>query len=183
MKRGLLLLLTARSGRGGLGVISQVPFFFVIPSRSQQHRNCVRMSTTAGRCEPCSSLNESAVLPVESIKDELNGMPLWRLVENGDDSPLKISRSFVAKNFQAALDCINAMGAIAEREGHHPDFHLTEYRSVEIVLFTHKLRGITTNDLVLARMFDSEVQVSYSPKWLRDHPEAASNTIYQEGTK
>lgn len=64
------------------------------------------------------------------------------------------------------------MGAIAEREGHHPDFHLTSYRDVEIVLFTHKVQGITANDLQLARMLDEEVNVVYSPKWLRENPEA-----------
>ena len=76
----------------------------------------------------------------------------------------------------AALDCINEMGVIAEREGHHPDFHLTEYRNVKIVLFTHKLGGVTTNDLQLAKMLDAEVTVKYSPKWLQSHPEAEATT-------
>jgi 4a-hydroxytetrahydrobiopterin dehydratase len=70
------------------------------------------------------------------------------------------------------LDSINAMGAIAERESHHPDFYLTNYRDCEIILYTHKLQGITENDLVLAEMLDKEVQVTYSPKWLKQHPVA-----------
>jgi hypothetical protein len=74
--------------------------------------------------------------------------------------------------FQAALDSINAMEAIAERESHHPDFYLTNYRDCEIILYTHKLQGITENDLVLAEMLDKEVQVTYSPKWLKQHPVA-----------
>ena len=45
---------------------------------------------------------------------------------------------FTAKNFQAAMDALQAMGTIAERENHHPDFHLTNYRDVRIEIFTHK---------------------------------------------
>merc|ERR1711862_92382 len=86
-----------------------------------------------------------------------------------------ISRKYIAKNFQSALDSINAMGNIAEREGHHPDFHLTSYRNVEIVLCTHSVGGVTKNDISLARMFDKEVNITYSPKWLREHPEVNTN--------
>jgi len=83
-----------------------------------------------------------------------------------------ICRKYTARNFQAALDSINAMGAIAERENHHPDFHLTGYRNVEVVLFTHSLGGISMNDIELAKMLDADVIVDYSPKWLKSHPEA-----------
>ena len=102
-------------------------------------------------------------------------MPLWSLLEDEDDGMVKLSRTYVAKNFQAALDSINAIGAIAEREGHHPDFHLTDYRQVQLILYTHKLKGITANDLNLARMVDAEVKVVYSPKWLREHPQAGGS--------
>lgn len=72
------------------------------------------------------------------------------------------------------MDAMNAMGAVAERENHHPDFHLTSYRNVEIVIYTHSLHGVTENDILLASMLDSEAKVDYSPKWLKEHPEAAS---------
>ena len=84
---------------------------------------------------------------------------------------------FTAKNFQAAMDAIQAMGIIAERENHHPDFHLTNYRDVRIEIFTHKLQGITENDVALAEMFSKEVKISYSPKWLKEHPEALPTSL------
>jgi Pterin 4 alpha carbinolamine dehydratase len=56
----------------------------------------------------------------------------------------------------------------AEREQHHPDLHLTSYRQVEIVLYTHSIQGITENDLALAKMIESEVLFDYSPKWLKE---------------
>ena len=51
---------------------------------------------------------------------------------------------------QSALDYIGAVGAVAEEAGHHPDLHLTEYRTVEVKLFTHARGGITINDLIVA---------------------------------
>lgn len=128
------------------------------------------MSSDAKVCVPCSGLDESALLSLDQVKTELGSMPLWILQIN-DDIPC-ITRSYVAKNFQAALDSINAIGVIAEREGHHPDLHITKYREVEIVLWTHKLGGVTKNDIDLARVFDDEVGIVYSPKWLKEHPEA-----------
>ena len=44
-----------------------------------------------------------------------------------------ISRTFVARNFQAALDWVVAAGAIAEKQGHHPDLHITQYRQVMLI--------------------------------------------------
>ena len=71
------------------------------------------------------------------------------------------------------MNSLNAIGTIAERENHHPDMHLTGYRNVEIVLFTHSLGGITANDIALAKTIDDEVVIECSPKWLKAHPEAA----------
>lgn len=54
---------------------------------------------------------------------------------------------------------------------HHPDLHLTGYRNVEVVLWTHAIGGLTENDLIMAGLID-EIKVAYSPKWLREHPAA-----------
>lgn len=85
-----------------------------------------------------------------------------------------LARAFTAKNFQSALDCINEMGAIAERESHHPNFHLTNYRDVAVEIWTHKLGGITENDITLAKLLDAEVKIDYSPKWLKENHMAKS---------
>jgi len=124
-------------------------------------------------CVPYSTLDSSALLSMDQVRDELAAtLPLWELIVKGDDGVSVLSRKFITKNFQCALDCVNAMGAIGEREGHHPDFHLTNYRCVEVVLYTHKLQGITDNDLRLARALDAEVAIEYSPQWLKNHPTA-----------
>jgi 4a-hydroxytetrahydrobiopterin dehydratase len=122
-------------------------------------------------CIPCSSLDPSHLLSPEEVQKRLDtSLPLWELAI-GEKGPF-LRRKFTAKTFQAALDSVNAFGKIAERENHHPDFHLTDYRDVEVVLWTHKLNGITESDFTLAEMLNLEVTVVYSPKWLREHPEA-----------
>ena len=66
------------------------------------------------------------------------------------------------------------IGKIAERENHHPDMHLTGYRNVEIVFYTHSLGGITSNDILLAKMLDAEIKIEYSSLWLKNHPDVIS---------
>lgn len=130
-----------------------------------------------GKCVPCESLDKSHILSKEAVDKELSdSLKMWKLkpLENKSDDGSEqhaISRSFTARNFQCALDAINAIGVIAERENHHPDLHLTGYRNVEIVLYTHSLGGLSINDIELAKEIDT-VKVEYSPKWLKSHPEA-----------
>mmetsp|Transcript_15119 Transcript_15119/g.23428 ORF Transcript_15119/g.23428 Transcript_15119/m.23428 type:complete len:197 (+) Transcript_15119:55-645(+) len=121
-----------------------------------------------GKCLPCESLDKSHLLSPQQVATELSSMKLWKL---SDDST-KITRSYTARNFQSAMDSLNEIGKIAERENHHPDMHLTGYRNVEIVLFTHSLGGISLNDIAMAKMIDEEVSFNYSPKWLRENPAA-----------
>lgn len=111
-------------------------------------------------------------MPVDQVKERVaESLPMWT-VGSKDGVICYLYRKFTAKNFQTALDAINAMGAIAERESHHPNFHLTKWREVEVEIWTHKLQGVTENDLMLARQLDAQVQIEYSPKWLQCHPEA-----------
>lgn len=68
---------------------------------------------------------------------ELASLPLWTSSAEGDF----IARSFVAKNFVAAMAFLNGVAEVAEEQGHHPDLHLTQYRNVEIRLQTHSMGG------------------------------------------
>jgi 4a-hydroxytetrahydrobiopterin dehydratase len=131
-------------------------------------------SSTPKACVPCSGLNESALLSRAEAESEIANLgSLWILKES-DAGVLSLVRTYTARSFQSALDSINAMGVIAERESHHPNFHLTNYRDVAIEVYTHKLNGLTKNDFLLAVMLNKEVNVDYSPKWLKEHPVASS---------
>jgi pterin-4a-carbinolamine dehydratase len=77
-------------------------------------------------------------------------LPLWTLAADGK----AISRELVAKNWQAAMSFLNAVSAIAEEEGHHPDLHLTGWRNVRVELSTHAIGGLSMPDMVLAAKID-----------------------------
>jgi 4a-hydroxytetrahydrobiopterin dehydratase len=77
-----------------------------------------------------------------------------------------LRRSFVAKSFAAALAWINAAADAAERANHHPDLHLTEYRTVTVQIRTIDAGGLTATDFHLAQVLDA-LPVEYSPKWLK----------------
>ena len=39
---------------------------------------------------------------------------------------------------------------VAEEQGHHPDLHLTDYRTVTAEMTTHAAKGLTENDFIMA---------------------------------
>jgi len=65
-------------------------------------------------------------------------------------SEKRLTRSFEFKNFQKALDFVNTVGVIAEKEDHHPDILMHGYRHVKISLDTHTVSGVTENDFIMA---------------------------------
>ena len=141
-------------------------------------------SAAAPACVPCHTLDRSHLLEKSLVESKVaESTPLWNVGEKKQDegtstssSVVYLYRNFTAKHFQAALDAINAMGAVAEAENHHPNFHLTNYREVRVEIWTHKLGGVTENDLRLAQELDARVRIEYSPKWLQAHPDASGTT-------
>lgn len=74
----------------------------------------------------------------------------------GDWSAIRehhLEKIFEFRNFREALDFTNAVGEIAEQEGHHPEITVTWGRVV-IRVWTHKIDGLTESDFVLAAKAD-----------------------------
>ena len=102
------------------------------------------MELNQKKCVPCEGIGRAY-----SLKEALERMaeiPGWVLADDGKS----ISREYVLKNFVAGVDHINKIKILAEDEMHHPDLHLTGYKHLKVVLYTHALGGITENDLILA---------------------------------
>ena len=64
-----------------------------------------------------------------------------------------LEKEYRFKDFREALDFVNRLGEIAEREGHHPDIYLT-WGKVKVTLWTHSVGGLTENDFILAAKAD-----------------------------
>ena len=75
----------------------------------------------------------------------------WSVVER--DGTKQLEKSFKFKDFAEALDFTNKIGALAEREGHHPDI-LTEWGKVTVSWWTHKIKGLHKNDFIMASKTD-----------------------------
>ena len=57
------------------------------------------------------------------------------------------------KDFAAALQFVNAVGAAAEAANHHPDIDI-RWNTVNLALTTHDAGGLTRFDLALAAAID-----------------------------
>ena len=66
----------------------------------------------------------------------------------------ELERTWRCRDFAAAIAFIDRVAEVAEAEGHHPDLHLTAYRDLRIVLWTHAAGGLTPNDFILAAKID-----------------------------
>lgn len=94
------------------------------------------------KCVPCEA--GTPPMPGDKIMFLINQVPGWEFVEES-----KLSKNFKFRNFADALKFVNDVGAIAEEEGHHPDIQLSWGR-VGIILFTHKIKGLSENDFIMA---------------------------------
>jgi 4a-hydroxytetrahydrobiopterin dehydratase len=78
-------------------------------------------------------------------------IPDWQIIER--DGIRRLERVFRLKDFAQALAFTNKVGAIAEAEGHHPAL-LTQWGSVTVTWWTHKIRGLHRNDFIMAAKTD-----------------------------
>lgn len=104
--------------------------------------------------DACDALAAKACIPCRGGVPPLQGAELDRLTEqlgHGWTVPdgRHLEKTFPFPDFAAALAFTNAIGAIAEAEGHHPDIHLA-WGKVGVTLWTHKIDGLTESDFVLA---------------------------------
>lgn len=101
----------------------------------------------AMECVPC----RGGVPPLHGddlrlIQERLGGS--WRVVEEHH-----LEKEFTFPDFKEALAFTNQVGALAERQGHHPDI-LLAWGKVKVTIWTHKVDGLTESDFVLAAKID-----------------------------
>jgi 4a-hydroxytetrahydrobiopterin dehydratase len=108
------------------------------------------MATVAQeKCEACD--RNAPRLTDQQLAELKPQIPDWQVVER-DDIP-RLERSFKLKDFAAALELTNRVGALAEEAGHHPAI-VTEWGRVTVTWWTHKIRGLHRNDVIMAARTD-----------------------------
>ena len=93
-------------------------------------------------CVPC----RGGVPPLsgEQLLPLLEQLPDWQIVQEHH-----LARTFRFPDFKKGLEFVNRVGAVAEEEGHHPDLCLS-WGKVDVQIYTHKIRGLTESDFILA---------------------------------
>lgn len=104
------------------------------------------------------NLGERTCVPCRGDEEPLRGAALRSFVESlsGGWEAVEehhLVRHFSFPDFAAALEFTNRVGAIAEREGHHPDL-LLGWGRVEVRIWTHAIDGLSENDFILAAKID-----------------------------
>ena len=100
------------------------------------------------KCKPCEGGVEP--LPVSTARQLLADLQGWELVDGK-----AIRKTVSCKNFLGAVALIQRIAPLAEAEDHHPDLHLTGYRTLTIELSTHAIGGLSENDFILAAKIDT----------------------------
>ena len=99
------------------------------------------------KCIPC----EGGVPPLnsEEIKPLISQLgDGWEVVEQHH-----LQRTWGFEDFATALQFVNDAGEICEQEFHHADFELGWGR-VKVMIWTHKIDGLTESDFILASKMD-----------------------------
>jgi 4a-hydroxytetrahydrobiopterin dehydratase len=99
------------------------------------------------QCLPCrGGVPPLGSEEIKKLLDQLgNG---WIVVDNHH-----LEKEYTFGDFRQALDFTNRVGAVAEEQGHHPDIYLA-WGKVKLVLWTHKIDGLTESDFIFAAKSD-----------------------------
>jgi 4a-hydroxytetrahydrobiopterin dehydratase len=106
------------------------------------------MASLAERqCVPCKG--GAAPLTQAQIEPLLSQLEDWHVVE-----ARHLEKQYKLRNFSEALALVNRIGGIAEEQHHHPDIFLTWGR-VKVMIWTHKIDGLTESDFIFAAKCDA----------------------------
>jgi len=105
------------------------------------------------RCIPCEG--GTPPLDADTTARLLKEVKGWRLATEAGQ-PARIVKGFEFVDFLAAMAFVDKMAALAEEEGHHPDF-CVHYNRVDVTLWTHAVSGLSENDFILASKIDGVV--------------------------
>ena len=100
-------------------------------------------------CVPCSGKLPPAT--DEEIKRFKTQVPDWDVVKESEKTYLQKVYKF--DDFQKAIAFTQAVGEIAEQEGHHPVL-TTEWGKVTVTWWTHAINGLHQNDFIMAAKTD-----------------------------
>lgn len=105
------------------------------------------------KCEACQV--GAPLLTEDQLATWMPQITGWEITEQ--QGIKRLERTFKFSNFAEALDFTRKVGALAESQGHHPRI-VTEWGRVKVTWWTHKIRGLHQNDVIMAARTDTLIQ-------------------------
>jgi 4a-hydroxytetrahydrobiopterin dehydratase len=105
-------------------------------------------------CEACRA--DAPLISDDELRQLMPAIPDWQVVVV--DGVMQLQREFSFRNFAQAMAFSNRVGDISEAEDHHPAI-LTEWGKVTVTWWSHKIRGLHKNDLIMAARTDQAYEV------------------------
>jgi len=113
----------------------------------------VTEALSGATCVACR--RDAPTVTDEEIATLAPEVPDWELIEV--DGVRRLRRVFSFDDFAQALAFTDAVGAVAEAQGHHPAL-LTEWGRTTVSWWTHKIKGLHRNDFIMAAKTDELYQ-------------------------
>ena len=66
----------------------------------------------------------------------------------------ELYKIYTFDKYLSAIKFSNLVADLSEDQGHHPFIHIN-FKSVKIILFTHKINGLHENDFIMANKIDN----------------------------
>jgi len=101
------------------------------------------------QCEACRA--DAPRVSDEELRELMPQIPDWAATVV--DGVMQLTREYKFADFVQAMAFANRVGEIAEETGHHPAI-LVEWGRVTVNWWTHKIRGLHRNDLIMAARTD-----------------------------
>lgn len=82
------------------------------------------------------------------LPEDLEQLDGWQVINKA------ISKTFFFSSFYEAIDFVNAIAPLAEKQNHHPEINI-DFNKVSLTLTTKDSGGLTQKDFVLAQEIDT----------------------------
>src|SRR5262245_3673271 len=128
--------------------------------RRKRERHMDTLTLTELHCLPLRA--DDKVVTGRMLLELHRAVPDWHIVER--DGLSYLQRVFACGSFGEALTFTDRVGALAQAEGHHPSL-LTEAGRVCVSWWTHPLKGLHSNDFIMAAKTDA----LYQPPRIQTH--------------
>jgi len=83
------------------------------------------------------------------IDNVMESLPTWEVIDRKT-----LSKIIVLNSFSEAADLIKKIAEISDEMNHHPDIEIFDYKKVKIRITTHKIGGLSKEDITLANKID-----------------------------